>query len=133
MEKSHVSIEQNLCIVTGKPFDTGGILLDKRLEQSLNKHTITNYGISPEVQEKIDEGYIPVVAIDPEKSEFKSNGNIDPEKAYRTGKIAYMKKEFLKQFVNISIDEAPFLFSEEEAINELNKIYLSRIKENKNE
>ena len=34
-DKSHVSLEQHVCLVCGKAFDTGTILLDKRLRQSL--------------------------------------------------------------------------------------------------
>ena len=34
-EKSHVSLEQHACLVCGVSFDTGSILLDKRLRASM--------------------------------------------------------------------------------------------------
>lgn len=40
-EKSHVSLEQHACLVCGTTFDTGAILLDKRLRASMERHTAT--------------------------------------------------------------------------------------------
>ena len=34
-DKSHVSLEQHVCLVCGTAFDTGAILLDKRLRASM--------------------------------------------------------------------------------------------------
>ncbi|SFE17291.1 hypothetical protein SAMN03159379_07464, partial [Variovorax sp. NFACC26] len=44
-EKSHVSMEQHLCLVCGLGFDTGGILFDRRLRQSMQRHTVTGWGL----------------------------------------------------------------------------------------
>ena len=93
MNKSHVSMEQHMCIVTGKPYGTGTILLDRRLKDSMERNTITGNGISPEVQEKFDEGYLALIGIDESKSEVRSNGNINPEDAYRTGEVVYLKEK----------------------------------------
>lgn len=40
-DKSHVSLEQHVCLVCGTAFDTGAILLDKRLRASMERHTAT--------------------------------------------------------------------------------------------
>lgn len=96
MEKSHVSMEQKICIVTGKTFDSGALLMDTRMKNSLERHTVTGWGISPEVQDKIDEGFIVLVEIDPDKSENLPNGNISPEGAYRLGRTAYLKESVFK-------------------------------------
>ena len=95
MEKSHVSLEQKMCIVTGKPYDTDALLLDRRLKKSMEKYSVTGWGISPEVQEKIDEGYIALVEIDHKKSEKQTDGSIFPQDAYRLGRIAYLKKDVM--------------------------------------
>ena len=102
MDKSHVSIGQLLCICTGQLFDSGEILLDKRLEKSLEHKTTTGWGISPEPQEHIDKGFVVLVGIDPEKSEVVDDG-IAPEGAHRTGDIAYMKKEAFMMMFNLDV------------------------------
>src|SRR3546814_5168048 len=47
-DKSHVSLEQHVCLVCGVAFDTGAILLDKRLRASLERHTATGWGLRSE-------------------------------------------------------------------------------------
>jgi hypothetical protein len=96
MEKSYVTMEQQLCVVTGKPFDTNSLLLDQSFKKVFDKHTITGWGFSPEVQEKIDEGYVALVEIDGDKSE-KTKGVILPQNAYRLGRIVYIKKHVLEE------------------------------------
>ena len=49
-DKSHVSLEQHVCLVCGTAFDTGAILLDKRLRASMERHTATGWGLCPEHQ-----------------------------------------------------------------------------------
>lgn len=46
-DKSHVSLEQQLCLVCGTAFDTGNILLDRRLRASMKHHTTTGWGCVP--------------------------------------------------------------------------------------
>ena len=45
--KSHVGMEQNVCPVCGKAFDTGTILLDRRLRNSLERKTVTGWSLCP--------------------------------------------------------------------------------------
>lgn len=52
-DKSHVSLEQHVCLVCGTVFDTGAILLDKRLRTSMKLHTAT---LCPEHQKLFDDG-----------------------------------------------------------------------------
>ena len=49
-DKSHVSLEQHVCLVCGAGFDTGTILLDKRLRASMERHTAIGWGLCPEHQ-----------------------------------------------------------------------------------
>lgn len=123
MEKSHVSLEQKMCIVTGKPFDSGALLMDRRMKNSLEKHTITGWGISPEVQDKIDEGFIVLVEIDPDKSENLPNGNISPEGAYRLGRTAYLKESVFKTlYPKGNTDKTKVMFVDTEFIDYLDSI-----------
>ncbi len=54
-DKSHVSLEQQLCLVCGTAFDTGNILLDKRLRASMKHHTTTGWGLCPKHQRLFSE------------------------------------------------------------------------------
>jgi len=118
MEKSHVSLVQKICIVTGRPFETNELLFDKRLEKSLDKHTIVGYGVSPEIQEKFDEGYMALVEIDETRSIVKDNVS-GLEDVYRTGRFAFVKKEGVpesmrkNQMMFMTIDQFNQLYDKE--------------------
>lgn len=104
MSKSYVSMEQKVCIATGKTYDTGTILMDRRLQDSMDRNTVTGYGFCPEVQEKLDEGYIVLVEADPEKS----IGNT-PDTVWRTGRIAYIRKEIADKAFNVTINKIAYI------------------------
>jgi hypothetical protein len=59
--KSHVSMEQYVCLVCGVAFDTGAILLDKRLRASMKRYTATRLGLCTEHQKLADEGFVALV------------------------------------------------------------------------
>ncbi len=56
--KSYVSLEQHLCMVCATPFDTGSILLDRRLRASMRRYTRTGWGLCPEHQRLHSEGFV---------------------------------------------------------------------------
>lgn len=89
-DKSHVSLEQHVCLVCGKAFDTGTILLDKRLRASMEHHTKTGWGLCPEHQKLADDGFVALVECDPQRS-GSPGGRLKPEQAYRTGRLAHLK------------------------------------------
>jgi len=115
MEKSHVGMADKICPVSGKQW-TIGLLFDKGLKNTLERNTITGYDICPEVQEQLDKGFVALVAVDESKSSFMPNGNLNPEGAYRTGKIVYVKKEKAKEIFNIEIVNFPFVYIDEEVV-----------------
>ncbi len=49
-DKSHVFLEQHVCLVCGKALDTGAVLLDKRFRASMERHTKMGWGLCPERQ-----------------------------------------------------------------------------------
>ena len=67
-DKSHVSLEQHVCLVCGTAFDTGAILLDKRLRASMERHTATGWGLCPEHQKLADDGFVALIECDPQRS-----------------------------------------------------------------
>ena len=128
MEKSFTTLEQKICIITGEKYDTGALLMDKRMSKTFDMHTTTGWGISPEYQEQIDKGFIIFIGIDSEKSDVLPNGNIKPEGAYRTGEIIQIKEEAAKNIFNIEKFH-PFNFVDQEVVKHLQKIYEQSQKE----
>jgi len=97
--KSFTTIEQRVCRVTGKKYDTNTLLIDKRLREKYEMYTITGWGFSPEVVEKFEEGYVALVEVDETKSSKDDKGQITPQGAYRLGRVAYIKKKVLLELV----------------------------------
>ncbi|MGV8399256.1 ATPase [Pseudomonas aeruginosa] len=113
-EKSHVSMEQHACLVCGVPFDTGCILLDKRLRASMGHHTVTGWGLCPEHQEMFDRGFIALVECDPKRSGAGSaSARMKPEQAYRTGQLAHLKREVFARIFDVPVaPDLPCVFVE---------------------
>ncbi|WP_296781558.1 ATPase [Variovorax sp.] len=91
-DKSHVSIEQHICLVCGAAFETGSILLDRRLRASMEHHTKTGWGLCPEHQKLADDGFVALVECDPQRSGSQADGRMKPEQAYRTGRLAHLRR-----------------------------------------
>jgi len=118
--KSHVGMEQKVCPVCGQVFDTGAILLDKRLRNTLKQKTVTGWDLCPEHAKLWERGYIALVECDPEKSKF-TGGTIKPEDAYRTGRIAHIRKAVAKNIFNVEIT-SPIAFVEPGVVDMMEKM-----------
>ena len=120
-DKSHVSMEQHVCLVCGVAFDTGAILLDKRLRASMERHTTTGWGLCAEHQKLADDGFVALVECDPQRSGSPaSNSNLKPEQAYRTGRLAHLKREVFAQVFNVPVAvNQPCVFVEPGVIEHL--------------
>lgn len=119
-DKSHVSLEQHVCLACGKPFDTGAILLDKRLRASMERHTATGWALCPEHQKLSDDGFVVLVECDLQRSGSQASGRMRPEQAYRTGRLAHLKREAFAQVFNVSIAaDQPCVFVEPGVIEQL--------------
>ncbi len=118
-EKSHVSLEQHACLVCGATFDTGNILLDRRLRASMERHTTTGWGLCAEHQKLADDGFVALVECDPQRS-GSSGGRLKPEQAYRTGRVAHIKRHAFIQVFNLPIEaNPPCVFVEPGVIEQL--------------
>jgi len=119
-EKSHVSLEQHACLVCGTTFDTGAILLDKRMRASMEPHTTTGWGLCPEHQKLFDDGYVALVECDPERSGPPADGRLKPEQAYRTGRLAHLRRPVFSQIFDVPIpDKQACVFVEPGVIDRL--------------
>lgn len=110
MSKSHVSMETNVCPVCGVTFETGSILLDKKLRNKLDSTTLTGMSLCPEHQKLHNDGYLALVEIDPTKSIPSANGRVKPEDAYRTGKIIHIRYSVAKDLFNVDVGDIPFTY-----------------------
>lgn len=122
--KSHVSLERRRCIVCGEDYDTGSILLDRRLLPSMEMHTTTGMGLCAEHQSLHEKGYVALVAIDPTKSAPDQNGTMPFEKAHRTGPIVHMVREKCAEIFGIPLDsiKGPMIYVDEEVTNKLKEL-----------
>jgi hypothetical protein len=119
--KSYVSVEQAMCPVCGTHHDTG-VLLDCRLRNTLERTTVTHVALCPEHQKLYDDGYIALVEADSAKSGITPDmDRIKPEDAYRTGRVAHLKRRLYAEIFNVPLDDPnlPMVFVEPEVIDML--------------
>lgn len=115
--KSYVTMEQQVCVVCGHPFDTGSLLLDRRMRDKFEQHTLTGWGLCEEHQKLKDEGYVAFVGVDEEKSlEAGNTARITPENAYRTGAMAHLRKSVYDQIIDVPCPEGMVVFCPTETI-----------------
>ena len=120
-DQSQVSLEQHACLVCGTAFDTGAILLDKRLRASMERHTATGWGLCPEHQKLSDDGFVALVECDPQRSRAAAGAaRMKPDQAHRTGRLAHLKREVFADVFNVPIeDKQPCVFVEPGVIEQL--------------
>lgn len=105
MSKSFTTLEQYMCPVTGKSFDSGNLLIYTRMKDIFEMKTVTQWAICPEVTKMFDEGYIALVVIDDKKSDIPKDGSYPkPQDVFRTGEILYLKKEKSKDILGQKIE-----------------------------
>lgn len=103
-DKSHVSLERRVCLVCGVTFDTGSLLLDKRLRASLERYTTTGWGLCAEHQRLADDGFVALVECDPQRSGAPSSADhLKPEQVYRTGRLAHLRREAFAAVFNVQL------------------------------
>lgn len=120
-EKSHVSLEQHVCLVCGTAFGTGSILLDRRLRASMQHHTTTGWGLCAEHQKLSDDGFVALVECDPQRSGSPTSATrLNPEQAYRTGRLAHLKRAVFAKVFDVPIaGNQPCVFVEPGVIDRI--------------
>jgi hypothetical protein len=123
-EKSHVSMEQHVCLVCGQAFDTGAILLDRRLRPSMPRHTVTGWDLCPEHRRLHEAGFVALVECDPTKSGDPGSGEkVSPNQVWRTGRLAHLKREIFVTMFNVAADpNTPCAFVDPEVMAMLEKL-----------
>ena len=118
MTKSYVTMEQKICPVCANVFDTGGLLLDKRLRERFDMKTVVGLGRCPECEKLFKEGFIALIGIDESKS--TTNGElIKLEDAHRTGEILHVKKAAFEHIFTVEIPKDKMMFITQEAVEKI--------------
>lgn len=100
-----IAIEQYRCKACGNVYDARSILLDKKLQKILKNRMITKDGVCEECRKKMDDGYIALIEINSKKSVLAEGTRVTrPENVYRTGRIAWIKKQVANELFNESIE-----------------------------
>lgn len=115
MTKSYVSVEQNVCLVCAKTFDTNALLLNKHLRKSMEERTVTGWGLCPEHQKLHDDGYVALVAIDQDRSPLPHK----LDSVYRLGGVAHVRRSVWQDIFNCPPPEGPMAFCDESLVEKL--------------
>ena len=115
MTKSYVSMEQNVCLVCAKTFDTNAILINKHLRENMERYTVTGWGLCPEHQKLHEDGYVALVVIDPDRSPFPYK----PKTVYRLGKVMHIKRSVWAKIFDTSAPEGPMAFCGDDLVEKL--------------
>lgn len=120
-DKSYVSLEQNVCLVCGHTYDTGSLLLDRRLRDSMDRYTVTGWGLCSEHLRLHAEGYVALVECDPERSGNPGAGDtVLPQNVYRTGPMAHVRRETFSAIFNMPVaEDQPCMYVEPGVITKL--------------
>ena len=109
MSKSYVTLEQQRCIVCGKDFDTGALLLDRRLRDQFEHKTLTGMGLCAEHESLHKRGYVALVEVD-EKASAIVNDRIQPGEEYRTGVVMHMRRRVWPNIFDSDAPDCPMVY-----------------------
>jgi len=118
-EKSFVSMETAICPVCAQQHQTGALLIDKRVRNSMERETLTGFAMCAEHQKLKDDGFIALVGIDPKLSTLEPNGSVTVRGAYRTGNLAHMRASVWPTFFHMPVPPHGMCFVEDEMIEQL--------------
>lgn len=108
-DKSYVSLEQHICQVCGIACDTGAVLVDRRLKASMDRHTVTGYGLCQEHRKLFDDGYVALV-------ERTESGEL-------TGTIVHMRRTKFDEFFTVALEsDMPMVYVHPEVVELLKTI-----------
>lgn len=113
--KSHVAMEQHQCPICLVRFDTGNILLDRRLRASLEDHQLTGHSPCPDCQAKLNDGYIALV-----ETAGPATSRTVSMMVPRSGNLAWVRRTAFPQIFDQPAPETlPMIFIEPGVIQKL--------------
>jgi hypothetical protein len=108
-DKSYVGMEVKRCIVCLEEYKTGDILLDRRLRDTLPRHTCTGIGLCPKCDRQF-EGMNIFIEIDESKSKIEDS-KVALAGAYRTGNLMGINYGAVKELFNVEVPRVSFMGS----------------------
>src|SRR5262245_23107364 len=121
-EKSYVTLEQQKCVVCVKDFDTNNLLMDMRLRNTFDMHTLTGWGLCPECKGKIDAGYVALVGVDPAKTVADDIHHPKPHEVWRTGDIMFLRASAWERMFDVPVPEKRVAWVDPELVQKLKKL-----------
>ena len=121
-DKSHVGMETRACVVCGVEYETGAILLDRRMRQSLARRNCTGWGMCEEHERLYKDGYVALVGVDAMKSDRSPEGNIHPSGAHRTGEIVHIRLVSFSRIFNIPPPKGGVVFVDPMVIEKMREL-----------
>lgn len=115
-------MEAHVCVVCAKEFNTGSLLLDKRMRAKFERTTLTGYGMCEEHQKLKDDGFVALIECDPTKSEIVGDQVKKIDHAYRTGNICHLRASVFSQVFNVPVPEKMVCFVEPGVIDKLKSL-----------
>lgn len=119
-EKSHVGMLHHVCPICRVTVNTD-ILLDRRLRNILERD---NYDFSSEFckecQEKIDAGYVALVAIQESYDDDDGSRTLSPNDVTTTGEIAFIRESAWLNIFDVPVPPKRIGFCSSELIARLN-------------
>lgn len=95
---------QQRSLVCGTSFDTGNLLLDRLLRACMAHQETMGWGLCPEHQKLLEDGFVAMGECDPQRSGAPSgSGLMKPEQADRTGQLAHLKCEVFARVFNVPV------------------------------
>lgn len=122
-EKSFVSMEQFACQACCTPYDSGNLLIDKRLKYRFEQYTVTAmHGLCPACKAKNDEGYIALVETT--SVPIPGQNTIKAEEAHRTGRLLHIRRSAAAQIFDVPPEtlNSPVIMIEPEVTDMLIKM-----------
>lgn len=127
MDKSYVTMEQRKCVVCAKDYDTGDLLLNRRMQNVFEMHTLTGWGMCPEHQALKDKGYIALISADPQKSvptgKHSNDQELQPDDAFRTGRIAHIRSQVWDNIFTCPAPTKGIAFVDDDTMDIVEKLY----------
>lgn len=115
MEKSYVSLECARCPACDKEHETGTILLDRRMLNSMERHAVTQNRPCPECAK---EGYVLLIEAE---MRGKAYAGETPE-IWRTGATAHVKIDAWSKLFNVPLPKNNWTFCDNGTIAKLREI-----------
>lgn len=94
---SYVTLVARKCPICGATFETGELLIDRRLREVFEKQTIVGFGVCPECHKNVDDGFVALV----EAEEVGEDG------IRATGRTAWMKRTSLPKALGDESENIP--------------------------